>query len=58
MNLDVAIVKCKDYSNENVATALEELLPLIGGLDWVTKGMKIIIKVNLVAPMKPDSAGT
>lgn len=58
MNMDVAIVNCKDYSYECVCKALDKLLPLIGGLDWVTEGMKIIIKVNLVAPMKPDSAGT
>lgn len=58
MNMDIAIVKCKDYSNENISNSLDQLLPLVGGLDWVSQGMKIVIKVNLVAPMKPDSAGT
>lgn len=58
MNMDIAIVKCTDYSKENVSNSLEELLTLVGGLDWVTPGMKIVIKVNLVAPMKPDAAGT
>lgn len=58
MNTDIAIVRCKDYSNECVSNSFNQLLPLVGGLDWVTPGMKIVIKVNLVAPMKPDSAGT
>ena len=55
---EVALVKCEDYSQENVEKAFEELLPMIGGLDWVTKGMKIAIKANLVTFMKPDEAAT
>lgn len=56
--MDIAIVKCKDYSAPNVSDSLNKLLELMGGLDWITPGMKIVIKVNLVAPMKPDSAAT
>ena len=56
--MDIAIVKCEDYSKENVSTSLNKLLDIIGGLNWVTPGMKIIIKANLVTFMKPDSAGT
>lgn len=55
---EVALVKCTDYSEENVKKAFDELLPLIGGLDWVTKGMKIAIKANLVTFMKPEEAAT
>ena len=56
--MDIAIVKCENYSSKSVSSALNQLTELIGGLDWVKPGMKIIIKVNLVAPMNPDSAGT
>ena len=56
--MDIAIVKCENYSNENVSISLNKLLELTGGLNWVTPGMKIIIKANLVTFMKPDSAGT
>lgn len=56
--MDISIVKCEDYSPENVASALDNLLALAGGLDWVTPNMKIVIKANLVTFMKPDAAGT
>ena len=55
---DVSIVKCENYSAECVEKSLSDLLTLIGGLDWVTPNMKIVIKANLVTFMKPDSAGT
>lgn len=56
--MDISIVKCEDYSPENVSRALNDLLDLVGGLDWVTPNMKIVIKANLVTFMKPESAGT
>ena len=55
---NVVIVKCEDYSEENVKKAFDELLFNIGGLDWVKEGMKIAIKANLVTFMKPEAAGT
>lgn len=55
---EVALVKCVDYSEEHIKKAFDELLPIIGGLDWVTKGMKIAIKANLVTFMKPEGAAT
>lgn len=55
---DVNIVKCEDYSEENVKKAFDELIPLIGGLDWVKNGMKIAIKANLVTFLKPEAAAT
>ncbi len=58
MQYDVGLVACKDYSEENVKKAFDELLPAVGGLDWVKEGMKIAIKVNLVAGMKPEMAAT
>lgn len=56
--MDISIVKCEDYSPETVSHALNNLLELSGGLDWVTPNMNIVIKANLVTFMKPDLAGT
>ena len=53
---DVAIVRCEDYTA--VEGALRQAIELAGGLDWVRPGMKIALKVNLVAAGKPDSAVT
>ncbi|MBR4110554.1 MAG: DUF362 domain-containing protein [Clostridia bacterium] len=55
---EVNIVKCEDYSDANVKKAFDELIPLIGGLDWVKPGMKIMIKANLVTFLKPEAAAT
>lgn len=55
---EVNIVKCEDYSEANVKKAFDELMPLIGGLDWVKPGMKIAIKANLVTFLKPEAAAT
>lgn len=55
---DVNIVKCKDYSEQNVVEAFDKLVPLIGGLDWVKPQMKIAIKANMVTFLKPESAAT
>lgn len=55
---DVSIVACPSYEEENVKKALQEVLSPIGGLDWVTPGMKVAIKANLVSMMKPEAAAT
>ena len=55
---EVALVRCENYDEESVKKAFDELLPIVGGLDWVTKEMKIAIKANLVTFMKPDEAAT
>lgn len=55
---EVNIVKCLDYSEQNVKEALEKLIELPGYLDFVKPNMKIVIKANLVTFMKPDAAGT
>jgi uncharacterized protein (DUF362 family)/NAD-dependent dihydropyrimidine dehydrogenase PreA subunit len=53
---DLVVRPCPDYSTEGAYKALEEVLKPLGGLDWVTKGMKVAIKANLVGPFKPESA--
>lgn len=58
MKPDVVIVPCMDYSHETVRTALENALAPLGGLEWVAEGMKIAVKVNLVAAAKPEEAAT
>lgn len=55
---DVAIVKCDEYQSELARTALTEAIGAVGGLDWITEGMKIVIKANLVSFMSPDKAAT
>ncbi len=54
----VSIVGCKDYEAQTCADALSAVLAPLGGLDWVKPGMKVVIKANLVSPMKPDRAAT
>lgn len=54
----VSIVPCADYTRERVKPALRDLLKPLGGLDFVTPGMKVVIKANLVSAMKPEAAAT
>ena len=56
--LDVSITPCRSYAPAEVRAALERVLAPLGGLDWVTPGMKIVIKANLVSMMKPELAAT
>lgn len=55
---EIALAPCADYSPEHCAQALDAVLAPFGGLDWVRPGMKIGVKVNLVAAMKPETAAT
>jgi len=54
----VSIVSCPNYEKETVKKALCEVLEPIGGLSWVTQGMTVAIKANLVSMMKPEKAAT
>jgi len=58
MSAEVSVVKLDTYEKEAARRALEELLRPIGGLDFVTPGMKVAIKANLVSAMKPEAAAT
>ncbi len=55
---DVSLVKCEDYSSENVKKALKALLEPIGGLGFLKEGMTVAIKANLVTFAKPEDAVT
>ncbi len=56
--VDVSVVACGSYDAAEVKDALKALLSPLGGLDWVTHGMHVVIKANLVSMMKPDAAAT
>ncbi len=58
MNIEVSIAPCEDYDLKKVKDALQSALRPIGGLDWVTPGMKIAIKANLMMRSKPERAAT
>ncbi|MBO7293236.1 MAG: DUF362 domain-containing protein, partial [Clostridia bacterium] len=56
MEKRVYFAPCADYGEETVREAFDRLLPE-GALDFVTEGMRVAVKVNLVSAMKPESAG-
>ncbi len=55
---DVSVVKCDEYKADGARAALTEAIDAVGGLGWVEKGMKIVIKANLVSFMAPEKAAT
>ena len=58
MDFDVSLAACGSYDEEEVCAALREALDAIDGLGFVKPGMRIGVKLNLVAAMKPESAAT
>ena len=58
MHYDVSLVPCSSYEETECSRAMEAVLAPLGGLDWVTAGMKIAVKVNLVSAMRPETAAT
>ena len=53
MRPDVSIAACPDYSRGEMRRGLEHVLAPLGGLDWVTPGMTVASKANLVTAMDP-----
>lgn len=58
MNRAVSLARCASYDSSAVKQALLETLAPIHGLDWVTPGMKIAVKANLMMQKKPERAAT
>ena len=58
MNTEVSIVPCGSYEDAAAEEALRRVLEPIGGLDFVRPGMRVAVKLNLVAAMKPETAAT
>jgi len=56
--LDVSVVPCDDYGPETAKAALREVLSPLGGLDFVKRGDRVLIKANLITFLKPDKAAT
>lgn len=56
--MDVSIVRCENYTEAVCERALREALAPFGGLEWVRRGMRVVIKANLVSAMKPEKAAT
>lgn len=55
----VSIVKCEDYSQDKVYSALKRSIDLIGGIDkYIKPGMKVLLKCNLLLKKKPEQAAT
>lgn len=54
----VSIVPCENYETETVQSAMRELLAPLGGLDFVSPGMTIAIKANLVTGAEEGRAVT
>ncbi len=54
----VVLTPCADYGSSTVSAALDRILAGLGGLDWVTEGMVVGIKANLVSAMKPEECAT
>ncbi len=54
----LSIVPCGSYALQETEAALRAALEPIGGLDFVRPGMRIAVKLNLVAAMKPETAAT
>ena len=53
-----ALAPCRDYESQTARKALEAAIRDAGGLDWVKKGMRIGVKLNLCAAKKPEEAAT
>lgn len=55
----VVLKKCPDYNSENVYMAVKEAVDRLGGINkFVKRGMKVLIKPNLVMKKAPDEAAT
>ncbi|OQB20482.1 MAG: Ferredoxin-2 [Firmicutes bacterium ADurb.Bin182] len=58
MNDAFSIIRCDTYNDFDVASALERALGQIDGLRDVRKGMRVVIKPNLVLPRRPEACAT
>ncbi len=54
----VILTPCENYDDDAVTAALTAVLEPMGGLSWVTPGMTVGIKANLVSAMKPEECAT
>ena len=59
MKSSVSIVKCQDYDEDRVLSALRRGIDLIGGIQaFVKKGSRVLLKPNLLFGKSPEKAVT
>jgi uncharacterized protein (DUF362 family)/Pyruvate/2-oxoacid:ferredoxin oxidoreductase delta subunit len=59
MKSSVSIVKCDDYDESNVMSALRQSIDLIGGIHtFVKRGSHVLLKPNLLFGKSPEKAVT
>src|SRR4030043_1310041 len=59
MKSSVSIVKCQNYDEEKVLSALRQSIDLIGGIQvFVKKGSRVLLKPNLLFGKNPEKAVT
>jgi uncharacterized protein (DUF362 family)/Pyruvate/2-oxoacid:ferredoxin oxidoreductase delta subunit len=59
MRSSVSIVKCQDYDEDKVLSALRQSIDLIGGIQtFVKKGSRVLLKPNLLIGKSPEKAAT
>lgn len=55
----VALIACPDYRTEDVGRAVAQALAHLGGIErFVRPGQKVLLKVSLLMPAKPEEAVT
>ena len=55
----VALARCEDYNIDNVYNAVKSSIDLLGGMEkFVSPGMKVLLKPNLLTTALPDEAVT
>ena len=55
---NVCIASCESYETAQVRAALTEAIGAVGGLDFISPGMRVGIKANLVSAMEPGAGAT
>lgn len=56
-NSRVALMQCDSYGTALLMRKIDEAVSLLGGFaQWIRPGMNVLLKVNLIGPMPPESA--
>lgn len=56
---DVYVIDCKTYDLKAMKAAIQNTIDCLGGWEkYLTKNQKVLLKVNLIGPKKPERAAT
>jgi len=58
MRSKVALVKCSDYSPQNVASSIKQIFKLLSLNELIKPNQKILLKPNLLTSLSPDKGAT